>query len=414
MEEPVVVCVDDSEPQELSPSQPGNKARSVARGRSGRVCGVGPVVVDLTHSQELSPRQEGSPGRRKRPRRASALPGDHPAPPSGAGAGVGDAGGPASGDDSDDVVVEVPPAAVPKQEADKHVNCFMCDEALSASQAAGCTARVRKRHHLCAQCLEGYVQSQYENLGHAFASHQGNMPCSGLGHACHGHFAKESIVAQLAPLPGNALGRFLNGLLVGGRVAERQVTEQELERLRAKNAELKRKERDGKVEDRVVREVNLMADMLADQCPHCGVAMLDFDGCFVVQCGNQLCKQLFCAWCNGKCPRDNKKAHEHVRSCANNRNPGRGYYGKKQQYEGVRRERAIAKVLEHMRTVDDDIRQRVWDRADFLRKDLGLSDAVPGRARAKPGIAARAALDFAKTAYDFVRNAGRPGTREMP
>ena len=58
----------------------------------------------------------------------------------------------------------------------------------------------------------------------------------------------------------------------------------------------------------------LINTVLTLRCPHCQLAMLDFDGCFAVQHKPGGCNKEFCGWCLLPFP-DTGACHEHVKNC---------------------------------------------------------------------------------------------------
>jgi hypothetical protein len=59
---------------------------------------------------------------------------------------------------------------------------------------------------------------------------------------------------------------------------------------------------------------HIQQQILTLRCPHCNIAVYDFDGCLSIKC---LCEQYFCALCFEKCL-DNHDCHDHVLRCNNN------------------------------------------------------------------------------------------------
>jgi hypothetical protein len=69
--------------------------------------------------------------------------------------------------------------------------------------------------------------------------------------------------------------------------------------------------------------------------------------CFAVSC---LCGCSFCGWCLADCGRD---AHQHVRQCASNANPG-SYYGTPEQFERIQRERRRIAVQQYLASLPQE------------------------------------------------------------
>ena len=58
----------------------------------------------------------------------------------------------------------------------------------------------------------------------------------------------------------------------------------------------------------------LINNVLTLRCPHCQLAVLDFDGCFAVQHSPGGCNKEFCGWCLLPFP-DTAACHHHVKQC---------------------------------------------------------------------------------------------------
>lgn len=67
--------------------------------------------------------------------------------------------------------------------------------------------------------------------------------------------------------------------------------------------------------------LHICDQILTLRCPRCSTAILDFDGCFALECNN--CRAGFCGWCMRDCGVD---AHSHVLGCSVNYYPG-DYFG---------------------------------------------------------------------------------------
>lgn len=67
--------------------------------------------------------------------------------------------------------------------------------------------------------------------------------------------------------------------------------------------------------DVVLRFVqHIQENVLTLQCPWCGSAVLDFDGCLALRCHSARCRGYFCGLCFARCDGD-EAAHRHVRFC---------------------------------------------------------------------------------------------------
>ena len=137
----------------------------------------------------------------------------------------------------------------------------------------------------------------------------------------------------------------------------------ELEALRSASDAQSEKSR---LEDVQRHRTHIVDNILTLKCPRsgCGMALLDFEGCFAITCGS--CGCGFCAWCLKDCGDD---AHQHVMACALNRNAG-GIGGSFEDFEDTHRQRMGREVSKYLHVevsmnIVDLVREAV--RADLQR-----------------------------------------------
>lgn len=127
--------------------------------------------------------------------------------------------------------------------------------------------------------------------------------------------------------------------------------------------------------------LRICEDILTLACPRCKLAMLDFDGCFAVDCTN--CRCSFCAWCMTDCGTA-EQGHSHVTQCQRSLNPG-NLYGRanKDDFNVVQGERRRLLVLRYLNehVIEEDrselLKAIAQDLAD-LRISTSVTDEVMG------------------------------------
>ena len=111
--------------------------------------------------------------------------------------------------------------------------------------------------------------------------------------------------------------------------------------------------------------------ILTLRCPgrNCGVAVLDFNGCFALTC--EICGCGFCAWCLADCGTD---AHGHVPICPESLNPG-DHFAPISMFNQVHNKRRMGEVKEYIESsaVESPHRHLVWKAIEKDLKDLGVA-----------------------------------------
>lgn len=222
-----------------------------------------------------------------------------------------------------------------------------------------------------AECLGSYLKSQQNNLADSFKDHCGKMPCV-ADTECGGLIARDAAVGLLV---GEARVLFLRGVELRAEKRAWEEAEAEMEKLRAKLDELQSERQE---DVRVAKHMRNLEKLQVDECPGCGVAFVDKaeDACFVLFCRNPECKDAgrsrkMCGWCMADLGYDNKEAHNHVRACALNKNPG-SYFGQnRQQFDEAVMERRKTRTRDYMHTEVDSV-----DQAALLKQAASILDEL--------------------------------------
>jgi len=131
--------------------------------------------------------------------------------------------------------------------------------------------------------------------------------------------------------------------------------------------------------DDVVAHKNKIAeDLLTLHCPECGMAFLDFSGCFALLC--PMCQCAFCAYCQKSCRLERNDAHEHVMRCEYNIGPvtsvGRSIFASHRVFEysqNLRRMRSVTAYLKDLDAQNPRLRAAVMSAIKVDLQDLGIN-----------------------------------------
>ena len=113
--------------------------------------------------------------------------------------------------------------------------------------------------------------------------------------------------------------------------------------------------------------MRVIEEILTLQCPRCGQAFLDFEGCFALKCSK--CPCGFCGWCLADCGSD---AHAHVRTCTA-KPPGADiFFGSHTQFVEAQRKRQALKLREFFATLPAAEKDGLMQSLATDLRDLGL------------------------------------------
>jgi hypothetical protein len=109
--------------------------------------------------------------------------------------------------------------------------------------------------------------------------------------------------------------------------------------------------------------------ILTCSCPRCGMAFVDFEGCFALKCARCPCN--FCAWCLADCGDSSDGTHVHVRACMAKPVGADMYFGRLEDFQQAMKRRSRRLLREYLPTLDPQTRTKVLQQMrDILRPIL--------------------------------------------
>lgn len=125
--------------------------------------------------------------------------------------------------------------------------------------------------------------------------------------------------------------------------------------------------------------LHIIEKIITLHCPHCNLAILDFNGCFAVEHRadhdllSQGCGRYFCGWCLAKFE-TNADCHSHVKFCPHNLHPGT-YFGQfPAEFNRVHGERRRNLIIRYMYDKITDLKEREDTKAAIRGElhDIGI------------------------------------------
>jgi serine/threonine protein kinase len=247
--------------------------------------------------------------------------------------------------------------------------CEICfEENIPLSKGVTCKNRAHP-HFFCGaernDCFSDMVSFQSSHLG-SFARNSNSIVCG-----CCTALVPKVVTAFDASAIGRhssdcALEAFIKANTNAGRCeGERALEDQrqqymgEIQRL--KEAAMADAARLAASSER--HRLHIMDTIVTLHCPHCSVAILDFNGCFAVHHEadhadlKQGCGMYFCGWCLAKFS-NNEDCHVHVKICHHNIHPGT-YFGEfPADFNRVHGARRRNLVLQYLRSNIFDEKER--------------------------------------------------------
>jgi hypothetical protein len=252
------------------------------------------------------------------------------------------------------------------QEAAEARTCCVCYEDMKLKDGVDCPSG-EAQHFLCTMCLESHLNALAEEG--PTARNRGRLQCPMPG--CVAPAYPDALLAQRL---SSAVYQQYQGRIFHVREVElvaelNQQFNAELQRQVAQAQEQARQELEQRSQDAQVQRHHqyIREQILTLQCPRCGQAFFDFDGCFALTCGR--CKAAFCAYCLRDCGHD---AHQHVANCPDNLAPGRDVFGREDLFTAAQQQRRRRMVKKYLDTLDVDLRRQVLEYCQRDLRDIGV------------------------------------------
>ena len=278
-------------------------------------------------------------------------------------------------------------------EQEKVFECCVCYDEFVLSKGVLCSGHSSngggvEQHFFCNSDLSDMVCSQCSDMGNFVRFGCKSVCCMCLAIPVPLGEPQVQSEFNIETLGAHATAEALGAFLLANRRAVEELSERkrvaELERAREQHADELQALREKLIEDKAVKleassqrhRLRIVNDILTLKCPHCEVAMFDFDGCFAVEHradGNgpmqQGCGRYFCGWCLA--PFEGSQAcHAHVKICdsAPARHKG-SYYGRMTDFNTVQAETRKKKVLQYLlqHVPEEDTKAKV---REILARDL--------------------------------------------
>lgn len=265
-------------------------------------------------------------------------------------------------------------AVVPlfKLDVQFHRECEICFDDVLPSKGWVCL----NDHFLCRECFRLHVKHAREpDTSGRPVDKSGRVVCPHVG--CQAvyepvlllsqpHDAKEEEILQLFSE--------LQELRMAVRTKQEVETALDIQK-RKLQGEFQRIQQIQDIDERQAELVRLdiIEHILTLRCPkkHCGMAFLDFEGCFALKCSN--CQTNFCAWCIRFSAPD---VHGHVLECQER--TGNGLFHSLALFKEHHRSRRKKLVIERLSTETREVKKRALLRLQPELKDLQIQIAQDG------------------------------------
>lgn len=211
------------------------------------------------------------------------------------------------------------------------IECVCCGEDIE-NKCVGCN----RNHMVCGECFENQVSSQIspDSIGE-FINNEGKIICK---------FCPDKIPFGNKTIASN----------VSDEIYEKYMKIKEDISIKKTEELCEKRFREQKTKSKVEQHHNhICEEILTLHCPNskCNQAILDFDGCFAIECSS--CKTNFCGWCMGNFSPD---AHAHVVHCSNSMNKG-SVHGTFEQFTKTHVEKRTKKIIKYLKSIDDETEQ---------------------------------------------------------
>lgn len=213
--------------------------------------------------------------------------------------------------------------------------CMLCFENFTLVEGLPCAAS--SKHFTCWDCLLlSYQAAAKVDAIKSTLSAEGDLLC--CLPQCRHPISLSALAAARSP------ESVLNAqqMLKVHTIKDREISEALARQKSLIQAEYARIEQIKNVDEKTATKLRLriVDEVLTLRCPRCGMAFIDFDGCFAITCTYGSCRCSFCAWCLQDCGKD---AHAHVLHCSESSAPGT-LHSTKNVFEEHHRKRKLVKT----------------------------------------------------------------------
>jgi hypothetical protein len=241
------------------------------------------------------------------------------------------------------------------------VQCVLCGDYYGRNREKG--ALCTEGHFLCYDddCFLAYLASAQEHGAISRSVQNGQLKCP----SCTTCYSVLDLATSKCP---DEITAALLKFEMDYRVTQSNKLVREEE-----EAKKKKEIEDLLAMDELSREVRVLChkitdDILTPKCPRCKHAFVDFDGCFALTCGNNVCQAGFCAYCFEDCGED---AHRHVANCK--LNPIKGeMFGNLRTLEQVWKTVRQNEIQQLLRKLKKEVRKKLFESMEKEFKELGI------------------------------------------
>jgi hypothetical protein len=238
------------------------------------------------------------------------------------------------------------------------IQCCICYDSTFHHKSISCSSN---EHHLCIDCLAGYVQAEAETAKQRIAANNDMFSCPGID--CKNVFEHHQLAQRLPAEP-------FSKLLAAWRACIEQAAARTGAEAAAAQSALA-----GSQSEFARARAHILDALLTLKCPRCSKAFLDFEACFALRCsdsGGHGCGTAFCGYCLEDCG-DLRTAHRHVGSCEHNSAPGKALFSTKEQFDRVQVLRRVRTVQAYLNSLPLQLRAAVQDSVARELRDCGIA-----------------------------------------
>lgn len=223
--------------------------------------------------------------------------------------------------------------------SDEKKECSICGDLFECTEYVEC----QNNHSMCTSCFSNQVSSQISVLSTGtFAKNNCKILCS----YCKIPFSDKCIAMNTNSEVYEEFIKIKIDISTTKAVAEQE----QISKTKLLQSEIER------------HRNHICENILTTHCNNCNAAILDFDGCFAVECNR--CKASMCGWCMGDFSPD---AHSHVKTCVQSLNPG-SVHGTQEQFTECQKAKKTKEVKEYLNTLSSDKKSQV---IVSIQKELG-------------------------------------------